>query len=84
MIRAQKEAQLRELFDVFVRELGQIVQFDALAKFDEGASNTIGADVFRYDFALFSAFALLFEKPFQQPSGFRNSGRRSINNSGIF
>jgi formate hydrogenlyase transcriptional activator len=40
LIRAQKEPKPRELFDIFVRELGQIVQFDALAKFDE-ASNTI-------------------------------------------
>jgi hypothetical protein len=33
-IRTQKELQAQNLFGTFVRELGQVVQFDALAKFD--------------------------------------------------
>src|SRR5437016_3393629 len=37
-IRAQKDP--RELFGVLVRELGQVVQFDGIAQFDE-ASNKI-------------------------------------------
>jgi hypothetical protein len=37
-IRAQKRA--RELFGILVRELGQVVHFDAMAQFDE-ASNKV-------------------------------------------
>jgi formate hydrogenlyase transcriptional activator len=37
LIRAQKEPQPGELFDIFVRELSRVVQFDALAKFDEAS-----------------------------------------------
>jgi len=38
LIRSQQQAQPQELFDLFVREFGQVVQFDALAKFDEAAN----------------------------------------------
>jgi formate hydrogenlyase transcriptional activator len=39
-IRAQKEPQPQQLFRTFVLELGQVLQFDALAKFD-AASNIV-------------------------------------------
>src|SRR6516162_4547186 len=35
-IRTQKELRAQSLFETFVRELGQVLQFDALAKFDPG------------------------------------------------
>jgi formate hydrogenlyase transcriptional activator len=38
LIRAQADPQPEEFFHIFVRELGQVVQFDALAKFDEAAN----------------------------------------------
>ena len=38
LIRAQIDPQPGVLFDLFVRELGEVVQFDALAKFDEAAN----------------------------------------------
>ena len=39
-IRAQEKPQLQKLFGTFVLELGQVLQFDALAKFD-GTSNRV-------------------------------------------
>src|SRR5260370_42181574 len=39
LIRAQKDPQELELFEIFCRELGQVLQFDELAKYD-AASNT--------------------------------------------
>src|SRR5271170_1240071 len=35
-VRAQKEPQ--ELFEILIQELGQVVQFDAIAQFDEGSN----------------------------------------------
>jgi formate hydrogenlyase transcriptional activator len=40
LIRAQKDPQEWELFDLFIRELHGVLPFDEIAKFD-GASNTI-------------------------------------------
>src|SRR6516225_194485 len=37
-IRTQKELRAQGLFATFVRELGQVLQFDALAKFDAGSN----------------------------------------------
>jgi hypothetical protein len=39
LIRAQKGPQEQELFEIFVKELGQVLQFDHLAKYD-AAVNT--------------------------------------------
>src|SRR4029077_3999565 len=39
LIRAQQDPEEQELFEIFCRELGQVLQFDSLAKYD-GASNT--------------------------------------------
>jgi formate hydrogenlyase transcriptional activator len=39
LIRAQKDPQEQELFEISCRELGQVLQFDELAKYD-AASNT--------------------------------------------
>jgi len=39
LIRAQQDPQEDQLFDLFVRELGQVLQFDAVSKFD-AATNT--------------------------------------------
>jgi hypothetical protein len=34
LIRAQKEPQEQDLFEIFVKELAQVLQFDHLAKYD--------------------------------------------------
>jgi formate hydrogenlyase transcriptional activator len=34
LIRAQKEPQEQDLFEIFVKELGEVIQFDHLAKYD--------------------------------------------------
>ena len=39
LIRAEKEPQEEDLFEIFVKELGQVLQFDHLAKYD-AVSNT--------------------------------------------
>ena len=39
LVRAQKDPQERELFEIFCRELSQVLQFDEFAKYD-AASNT--------------------------------------------
>jgi len=38
LIRAQKDPQEQQLFEIFCRELRQVLQFDELAKYD-AASN---------------------------------------------
>jgi hypothetical protein len=38
LIRAQKEPREQELFEIFVKELGQVLQFDHLAKYDEAVN----------------------------------------------
>ena len=38
LIRAQKDPHDRELFELFARELGEVLSFDALSKFDATSS----------------------------------------------
>jgi hypothetical protein len=40
LIRAQKGPQEQELFEIFVKELGQVLQFDHLAKYDAAAPSS--------------------------------------------
>jgi hypothetical protein len=38
LIRAQTEPQEQDLFEIFVKELGQVLQFDHLAKYDSAVN----------------------------------------------